>query len=141
MIKAPEVRIGNYVLWNPRLVNAKSTLPSERVEVASVSADKIGYFSPTVEHRAEPFEDDILQTETPHKPLEEFEPLPLTAEILQNLPVKLFSFTENIIVSLEPDGIYIEGAEGRKSLQRIQHVHQLQNLYFDLTGEELDIRL
>lgn len=128
-------------MWNPRLVNPKSTLPSERVEVASVSADRLGYFSPTVEHRVEPFEDDVLQRETPHKPLEEFEPLLLTAEILQNLPVKSFSFTENTVVFLEPDGIYIDGAEGRKSLQRIKHVHQLQNLYFDLTGEELEIRL
>lgn len=141
MIKATEVRIGNLILWNPRLVNAKSTLPAERVEVASVSADKIGYFSPTVEHRAEPFEDDVLQTETPHKPLEEFEPVPLTAALLQNLPVKSFPLAENTVVSVGADGLCIGQGEGRSNLQRIQHVHQLQNLYFDLTGEELEIRL
>lgn len=34
----------------------------------------------------------------------------------------------------------VRSGKGIKSLPRIQYVHQLQNLYFSLTGEELTIK-
>ena len=141
MIQAAELRIGNLIWWEAQTFGAKTTLPPTVVEVASVSANEIGYFSPTVEHRAEPFEDDVLQTDTPLKPLEDFSPIPLTAEILQNLQVKTFPVTDGFEVYVESDGLYLCQDGHRKRIERIVYVHQLQNLYVDFTGDELEIRL
>jgi hypothetical protein len=53
------------------------------VEVTAILEDQLGYLSPRVEHRVEPFEDDLLPLNAPHRPLEEFEPILLTAAIVK----------------------------------------------------------
>jgi hypothetical protein len=76
-----------------------------------------------------------------------FKPIPLTEEWLLK-----FGFNEVFMV----DGVWGHGIDGfiyvnsgqirfkGKAVllneNQLQHVHQLQNLYFDLTGEELTIK-
>ena len=71
-------------------------------------------------------------------------PILLTKHWLKKLGFKntyLFSFAteftcyvdENLNITIE------QYSEGRFNLTHIKYVHQLQNLYFALTGKELDI--
>jgi hypothetical protein len=78
--------------------------------------------------------------------LEDFEPIPLTEDWLvkffnitrRNGNVWLFDFSENFTCMWDGERILIEEySEGEYPLNHIKHVHQLQNLYFALTGEEL----
>src|SRR4051794_31565113 len=83
MITANELRTGNLIFWNPKLSNPNITLEPMQVEVSAILEDKIGYTSPKIEYRVEPFEDDLLQKNTSYKSLEELEPISLTAEVLE----------------------------------------------------------
>ena len=65
------------------------------------------------------------------------EPIPLTEEWLIRLGFKIFCkdfYLNGIIIHTRKRGYVL-----RKSVPIIQYVHQLQNLYFALTGEELTI--
>ena len=86
-----------------------------------------------------------------------FEPIPLTEAWLRSFGLigersdyrfTLFDFADNHTCSIESTGnkgetvaVYIEQyGEGLDSLPHIKYVHQLQNLYFALTGKELTIK-
>ena len=152
MIKANELRIGNLVTWNPALVSPGNTLPPMQLEVFSISQDRISYVFPNIENRVEPFEDDVAQAGTRYKSLEELEPIVLTNEILQSAGFEEKSglltskHLENHDLQLKFNGEYYE----RLAISKlntvvfdlpIKYFHQLQNLYFALTGEELEIKL
>jgi hypothetical protein len=152
MIIANELRIGNLVTWNPKLIHPGNTLPPIQVEVASIFHDRILYVFPNVENRVEPFEDDVVQNGTNYKLVEELEPIMLTAAILENagfeekdglLTSKHFEKSD---LQLKFNGEYFQ----RVSITAlnttvfslpIKYFHQLQNLFFALTGEELEIKL
>ena len=144
MINAKDVRLGNLIIWNPKLLNPQVTLQPMPVEIAIIAQDKIGYTSYKLEQRVEPFEDDLMvQMETTLKSKEEFEPIVLTKEILEktgfeivNGMYQLKSFGPAIILKeniwsliLQPDSKGIE----------IRYLHQLQNLYYAIVEEELEI--
>jgi hypothetical protein len=141
MIKATELRLGNFITWNPKLTNAAITLDAMYVEVTEVLPHKIGYTFPNLEHRVEPFEDDLLQTEKRYKSVEELEPIKLTEEVLQKC-----SFNETMenfkkkYLKKEPDAEGYRYKNKRLNLL-IGNLHQLQNLYYFLCGEELDVSL
>ena len=145
MLKANELRIGNYILWNSKLSSPEISFLTFPVEVTSIFPDKIGYISPGIEHRSEPFEDDILQTQTAHGPLEEFEPILLTHDILEKCGFEIAGANdqyssykkEPITIRFVTDNSIRVNISGREFV--CQYLHQLQNLYFDLTGEELEI--
>ena len=155
MITSNELRISNLIFWNPKLLNPNTTLAPMQIEVSAIFKDKISYISPNIEYRAEPFEDDLLQEETPTKLLEEIEPITLTPEILER-----YGFTQaanylNRYVYHRPQDkqfleIEINIEEYKVSLNVTTHqkvdlpyhykfLHQLQNLFFVLTGEELEV--
>jgi hypothetical protein len=137
MVKPAELRIGNLLLWNPKLKQLQSTLGVLQVAVTAVMADKIGYTFPNLDHRVEPFEDDLMQTENRIKNIEELEPIKLTQNILDKCSFN--SAAENF----KKENLKVTGEKimyNYHSIKlEIKYVHQLQNLYFDLTGEELDI--
>ncbi len=150
MIKASELRLGNFLIWNPKLLNPQATLPSMFIEVASITADEIGYTPPNFEHRVEPFEDDLLQKEKHIKSPEELEPIPLSAELLgkccfqkitdyQGDEIVKISTAEFNIKYDEVDGVVIERFLTSWRAKTYKYLHQLQNMYFDLTGEELEV--
>src|SRR5574343_389431 len=83
-----------------------------------------------------------------------FEPIPLTPEIFEKAGFKYDEgmesydlFTSSGLISIATDYSFFIGdnhlecgfAGGNKSL--VKYLHQLQNLYFALTGEELQINL
>lgn len=79
--------------------------------------------------------------------LSEFEPIPLTEEWLIKLGGErqdnkyMIFFVGNMCVSLQAEGnLWIElpwDAKDKEEGIIIKYVHQLQNLYFALTGKEL----
>ena len=138
MIEANELRLGNIVTWNPRLTHPNNTLPPMQVEVASILPDRISYVFPNIENRVEPFEDDVAQNGVRVKLLEELEPISLTKEMLVNAGFEEKSGTTasshfEIVTSTVP--------HQASSPVRVKYFHQLQNLYFAWTGEELEIKL
>lgn len=105
MINQYELRPGNFVYWNPHFEDSNFDA-RVHVEVAALLPDKLGYIRSHVEHRVEPFEDDIITTEIPYAAYEDFEPIPITAEWLKRLNEKI-SYPK-----------------------WIQFVHELQNWYY-----------
>jgi hypothetical protein len=138
MIKASELRIGNLITWNPKLVHPNSTLSPLHIQVQSIVGDRISYVFPNIENRVEPFEDDVAQNGN-HKQLTEVEPIKLTREILETA---LIGPTDSVMKQQE-DGLHIEWTTPDFKVTylkaNILYVHQLQNLYFALTRHELDI--
>jgi len=66
-------------------------------------------------------------------------PIPLTEEWLlkfgfKNLSIGLFELIHNNVIG------YRLSIEGQYGYEEIKYIHQLQNLYFALTGEELTIK-
>jgi hypothetical protein len=152
MIKANELRIGNLLTWNPKLLSPNNTLPPTQVEVSAILPDRIMYVFPNIENRVEPFEDDVAQAGTSYKSLNELEPIILTVEILQRLG---FEEKSGLLTSkhfekggleLKFNGEYFERVSISTSQTKVsgfpvRYFHQLQNLYFAWTGEELEIKL
>ena len=152
MITAEELRIGNLVTWNPKLINPAVTLPPMQVEVFSIMRDRIMYVFPNIENRVEPFEDDVVQMGDRHKLLQELEPIILTTGIMEEIGFSekggLLSskYFEKGDLQLQHTGEYFQRVAVTKLHTTvydlpIRYFHQLQNLYFALTGEELEIKL
>lgn len=83
----------------------------------------------------------------------DIDPIPLTAEWLNRLNIKFGEALGHEYPFGENSGIYLTKkqlkavecsimvtSDGDEILSHIQYVHQLQNLYFALTGEELKIK-
>jgi hypothetical protein len=157
MITANELRVGNLIFWNPKLSNPNTTLPAMQVEVSAILEDKIGYVSPGIEYRVESFEDDLLQKKTPYKLLEELEPILLTHEILERCGFKQVGdyLSKNLYLNHADEHFFkidinivdykvlLHFAGSQKVIlpYHYKFLHQLQNLYFALTGEELEVNL
>jgi hypothetical protein len=127
MIKANELRIGNWVYYN----NALKRI----VAITSGNTVKLNTLPKIIE-------DDIL----------ELTPIPLTPELLENCGFVLDKGVGVWFDKKEHDGFRItlwDSHEGRYLFTRqmpsnhipVFHLHQLQNLYFSLTNQELTIHL
>jgi hypothetical protein len=145
MIAPKELSIGNLIIWNPKLTNPGSTLSAMYIEVSAVMGDKISYVFPNIENRVEPFEDDVAQAGVRYKPIAELEPVILTEEVLINSG---FVKKGGLLSSkhFEKGKLELKQVDEHFELTSIPNspaikaVHQLQNLSFALTGEELEIR-
>lgn len=132
MIKAKDLRVGNKLLFG---FNKE---PDVVITVAWVSSDSIGYLE---QHEAS----------YPQSP-KDFEGIPLTAEWLEKMgfvrqKAEFDSCFDKGSMSIHQDGTFffpISYETHEPDFQTIgtgfKHVHQLQNLYFALTGEELTIK-
>lgn len=103
MIHPEELRIGNRVFWKPAFSTTNVLI---QVEVTSVLSDKVGYVRSHLEHRVEPFEDDLIAKELPYAPFEQLIPIPLT-----DLPEK-------------------DPGKNIKYPGWIKYLHELQNWYY-----------
>ena len=103
MIHAEELRIGNRVFWKPHFSKTNVLI---QVEITSVLQDKVGYIRSHLEHRVEPFEDDVITNEIPYASFEELVPIPLTDPSLTKPDKKI------------------------KYPGWIQYLHELQNWYY-----------
>lgn len=122
MIKANELRIGNWVI-----------LSEDSTKFIIEEISKTGL---------------VVQNsqETAWIEIEEFEPIPLTEEILlkcgfEHSIAGLFGnnyMLNSVSIQLKTLGAYILVCYPKCE---IKYLHQLQNLYFALTGQELEINL
>lgn len=128
MIKIEELRIGNWVIW-------KDVLKDNHREELDPCED-------------EPYK---LCSYDEFEWVHEFDPIPLTHEILLkcgfeegawflhipkcNLYFVWFSDTGTVELEIS-EGTYSPGLN-----YECKHLHQLQNLYYALTGKELNIEL
>lgn len=121
-MKANELRIGNYIMFEP--------------------FGGAGF--------------EIIQAqELPFKDRNIVEPILLTEEWLLRFGSKKVideprfhewsvpeykKWKKSICIEFDKDGCFFTGGEGIYFSKNIQYVHQLQNLYFALTAEELTIK-
>jgi len=126
MIQANELRVGNLVQWGEKIVPIKS------IHIESVLKNEVMVY---VE----------INEKLPHYCLyiAEINPIPLTEEWL----VKLGAISNSYQDRYEFDVIHIECNKTRgvtelwiERMPHIKYIHQLQNLYFALTGQELPIK-
>jgi hypothetical protein len=69
------------------------------------------------------------------------QPIPLTEEWLLKLGfLGKELITDNLIFVKLSNSIYVKGMSGAIHAKSVEYVHQLQNLYFALTGEELTLK-
>ena len=106
---AEELRIGNRVWWRPGFSNSNLLI---QVEIISISQDGAGYIRSQLEHRSEPFEDDLITKENSFALFEELSPIPLSEIIL-------------LIIDKEI-----------KYPSWIQYLHELQNWYYWENGKK-----
>lgn len=85
---------------------------------------------------------------------QDLEPIPLTPEILEKCGFKLWDDMSRYSIEFENGNtfqvtncreVFLGGGdactEGHGFDLKIYHLHQLQNLYFSLTGKELEVKL
>lgn len=144
MIEVKGLRLGNLIIWNPRLSNPQVTLQPMIVETAAITPDKIGYTPYQLEQRVEPFEDDrMVEMETVLKSIHEFEPVELAVNILErsgfennNGAYQLEGFGPQL---LRKNNTWFAILEAYSMEIEIKYLHQLQNLYFMMVGADLQI--
>lgn len=117
MINANELRIGNWVYFHK----------SQVVQIEEINSATIGLLD-----RSRIF---------PH---EVFNGIPLTPEILESCGFEFIDHSNlyhilGMDIKIENHGIYFE--YGSVMATKLKHLHQLQNLYFALTGQELNVNL
>lgn len=125
MIQAKELRIGNYLYYRDK---------ESFLEVVS-----LGSRFETINERGLLYGSDDI---------EEYKPIPLTEEILLKcgfeysskdwLELKYKNLIFNTDRSVNMSVVYLNTCN---DWLEIKHLHQLQNLYFALTGKELEIKL
>jgi hypothetical protein len=123
-MKANELRIGNWV--------ADAAGNYNRIAVISMP-NQIETYSKDVDWLAACIVDDVL-------------PIPLTPEILEKAGfVKSINFDNTYIKLIKGESFILKDCKDGTFFVytgiRCQYLHQLQNLYFALTGEELNIEL
>lgn len=113
-MKASDLRIGNWVLCN-----------DQPCKVICLNEDEIICIG---EDRVE----------------EEIKPIPLTPEILEkagfeNKNDNFYTIQNVISFGIQPDGLYPTFIKGDNVINQVKFLHQLQNLYHALTGEDLPV--
>ena len=123
MITANELRIGNLVKWREHILSIKS------IDYESV------YVELNEELRI------LYETKHLYLPITEIEPVPLTEERLLKFGFEKDVTEYNTCWFLNHVYIWFVDGEYINELDLpIKYVHQLQNLYFALKGEELTLK-
>lgn len=130
MIQANELRLGNIINIGGNTIDTYQTYKPCKVNINVLK--------------------DIVQEnmERPEAILSAWQPIPLTPELLEECSLIYdgeYFVIKNSYFELKPteDGKFqltINSAEYETKLI-VEYLHQLQNLYFALTGEELEIAL
>jgi hypothetical protein len=136
-MKASELRIGNLIYWNiPQKENVPHTVVGIRNDKPQTVPISLG------------------------KSIDDYKPIPLTEERLLLFGVVLFhnstgTFGKNGWTISDTNGDFKKDTgdiikdgywrlfiaeKPAHLLPKLQYVHQLQNLYFALTGEELELK-
>lgn len=112
MVKATELRIGNWVL-------SKETNPAH---YHTITCNDMGDFFESIR--------------------DSLDPIPLTLEISEECRKVQPDICESFHLWLRNDGVYLEQySEGIVRLPHIKYLHQVQNLFHALSGKELNVQL
>ncbi len=118
---ASELRIGNLVLVPEHLGLDVYTKPKIETEVFSISEGGINN---------EPFENITFG-------ISQIAPIPLTKEYLLRFGFNGLDKGPLTVILTNGNVFYQRESMDNNPISNIKYVHQLQNLYFALTGEEL----
>jgi hypothetical protein len=140
MIKANELRIGNYVFVGQ--------LKDKYYRVDIISSANL--LTPLTAHQM--FESDDkakcihVEGNGVYNSQEQLHGIPLTPELLEQCGFKngiIRNFEKGVKMSVGDDTAYIGDLTSTSGagITGIKYLHQLQNLYFALTGEELTVNL
>lgn len=143
MIQANELRLGNWVQITDKL---KSEIEEE------------GYIKNEFQITSSFNKDDDIQIYNPYEIIyeyfiaEQIEPIPITEDWLLRFGFEASSIHDNYklgeieisssmrkITTNERYNFYLDGEIPESMKIRIQYIHQLQNLFFALTGTELTL--
>lgn len=133
-MKIEELRVGNYVKY--------ISSENDYCEITGVLSDDNG--GNVYVNAVMPFD----------ATLEDIEPIPLTEVILIKLGFEHIKECETYVIETSKDTFLVIDKQEEKGLritiqefgdyvvlkEGCSHLHQLQNLYFDLTGEELKLK-
>jgi hypothetical protein len=132
MINVHELRLGNKIMWADKINTVGLISDDGFIQCDPLSADRT---------------------------VDEFEPIPLTPELLEKCGFKIdgdnvyyldafpeaFPSQRFVIEYKEDIGFMLRSRYqeycAHFTFRHLQHLHQLQNLYFDLTAKELNITL
>lgn len=140
MIKASELRVGNAVEVN---LKSNDEAISHTVIIESLNDRGINLSS----HAENVNADTVFSQIVCQWLFEHISGIPLTPEILEKCGFNPFlhNFEKSIKISysLHDNFAYVGNSTSTSgtSVKNIKHLHQLQNLYFALTGEELQVNL
>jgi hypothetical protein len=74
----------------------------------------------------------------------EYNPIPISPEWVKRINLDNYEFRDDFYISVDHYGecevTLEEYGEGAKRLPHIKYVHQIQNLFFALTGKELELK-
>lgn len=156
-----ELRIGNFLKYKVPTTLSRHLIKFNGETVVVVNSIEKGKFSDSKQFFIEGEEEPIITDEKNYsykinnEPQYFFEFVKLTEEILPNLGfnvqygeidhvqhgIKSYKFfvKENLII--HNNEVYFKPSPVRSGewIKKIEYVHQLQNIYLDLTGEELEI--
>jgi len=126
MVKAQEIRIGNYFKTEIGLIGKVLSFHESKVTMKM------------------PHSTSVIHTKPQFRPGLDIDPIPLTPEILEKAGWEKFAgvFSKNEWALREDaPGYEFNSPYWRTGGISVQYVHQLQNLYFALTGQELEIKM
>ena len=129
MIDARELRIGNYIFWN---IPQKKGVPHRIIGILERSLHTVPISIPD------------------SRDVEEYEPIPLTPELLEKCGVDTASnetvFKEKYLTAKNRgihfffrNNILEYSTVHSCNKTHIKYLHQLQNLFYCLTGKELEV--
>lgn len=131
-MKASELRIGNLIQLNPSR-NWVGTTFNDPIKIESISELGINYSNyPEMGVSWDSLEDS------------KYVPIPITEDWLLKFGFIGSKYWKHhkLLFSIQKysNGYYVVLTDDEDDSFKIDHIHQLQNLYFALTGEELQIK-
>ena len=134
MINANELRIGNFIYRTSKMQ------PSDNILCTAAEILKEGVCIGYWQYAAHFAKDDEIKKHV--VAYENLNPIPLTPEWLRKLSFEYAGYKwVNDLVELTNDFNILNGEDRTAWSIKVNSVHQLQNLYFALTGKELQYEL
>lgn len=127
MIKSNELRLGNWVNFGVL------TVPIKSIYTESVLEDKTSVYVKLNDKLSNYCLD-----------IKDISPIPLTEEILLKIGFRKIGsneyYLDKFMIECFSDGFYFTGGEGVRFGDSIEYLHQLQNMYYALHKEELEVK-
>lgn len=140
MIDVKELRVDDYVLFKSEICRINMINRGDVIEVSTIDSDstKEYFVEETLPDRIHPIPlTENLLTKCGFKECDDCEPVIKYSYRNEDFKACIFIYELNSFV------LHIFNIKSGEQIcgMNISFIHQLQNIYFDLTGKELDIKL